>query len=109
MTMLALLGRLRGAPVTRDEALVRIKGGYRPDTIVARAGRPIRVTFRREESAACSERVLFPTLGKSAMLPPFEDVPLDLLVEKPGEHEFTCQMGMLRGRLIVRSDPGEAA
>ena len=84
-----------------DEVRVMVSGAYRPDTIVARAGRPLRIVFRREETATCSERVVFPAFGKSAMLPPYEDVAVELLPEQPGEYEFTCQMGMLRGRLIV--------
>ena len=84
-----------------DEVRVLVSGGYRPDTIVARVGRPLRIVFRREETAACSERVVFPAFGKSAMLPAYEDVAVELLPEQPGEYEFTCQMGMLRGRLIV--------
>jgi len=85
-----------------QEARVRIKGGYEPDTIFASAGRPLRLTFYREETASCSERVVFPAFGKSATLPPFQEVTLELLPEQAGEYEFTCGMGMLRGRLVVR-------
>ena len=35
------------------------------------------------------------------MLPPHQDVTVELEPQLPGEYEFTCQMGMLRGRLIV--------
>ena len=63
---------------------------------------------RREESAACSEQVVYPAFGKSATLPPGEEVAVDLLPEEPGEYEFTCAMGMLRGKLVV-VPPGEAA
>jgi len=80
---------------------VRVRGGYWPSVVFARAGRPLRLIFRREETAPCSERVVFPAFGKSAMLPPYEDVTVELLPKEPGEYEFTCQMGMLRGRLIV--------
>ena len=66
-----------------------------------RAGEPARLIFRREETAPCSECVVFPDYGISVMLPPFEDVAVDLPASEPGEHEFTCQMQMLRGRLIV--------
>lgn len=72
--------------------------------LVALAGRPLSITFRREETAACSERVVFPSLGRSAHLPPFQDVTLDLLPLEPGEHEFTCQLGVLRGRLVATVD-----
>ncbi len=35
------------------------------------------------------------------MLPAFEEVAVDLPASEPGEHDFTCQMEMLRGKLIV--------
>jgi plastocyanin domain-containing protein len=83
---------------------IRVKGGFEPDTVFARANEPLRLVFRREETASCSERVVFPELGRSAMLPPFQDVSLELCPEHPGEYEFTCQLGVLRGLLIVVAD-----
>jgi plastocyanin domain-containing protein len=92
------------APVTSggyQEAMVVVKGGYTPDVIVVERGRPVRLLFRREETAACSEMVILPDFGKSARLPEGEIVPIEFVPLKPGEYEFTCQMGMLRGKLIV--------
>jgi len=84
-----------------QEAMVLVKGGYTPDVIVVERGRPVRLNFVRTESAACSEMVLFPDFSKSAKLPEGDTVPVELLPDKPGEYEFQCQMGMLRGKLIV--------
>ena len=84
-----------------QEAMVLVKGGYTPDVIVVQHGKPVRLAFRREETAACSEMVVLGDFGKSARLPEGETVPIEFLPEKPGEHEFTCQMGMLRGKLVV--------
>lgn len=84
-----------------QEAMVLVKGGYAPDTLVVRAGKPVRLIFRREESSACSEMVIFGDFGKSARLPEGEEVPVEFLPKEPGAFEFTCQMGMLRGRLVV--------
>jgi plastocyanin domain-containing protein len=84
-----------------QEAMVLVKGGYTPDVIVVERGRPVRLNFVRTESAACSELVTFPDFNKSAHLPEGETVPIELLPDKAGEYEFQCQMGMLRGRLIV--------
>ena len=84
-----------------QEALIVVKGGYTPDTIVVQAGRPVRLNFRRDETAACSEMVLFPDFDKSAKLPTGETIAIEFVPEKPGEYEFACQMGMLRGKLIV--------
>ncbi len=97
-----------GAPAARAraprEVRVRVRGGYEPDTISAEAGVPLRIVFQREESSACSEQVVFPAFGKSAMLPTGERVAIDLLPTNPGEYEFTCAMGMLRGRLVVEPE-----
>lgn len=84
-----------------QEAMVLVKGGYAPDVIVVERGKPVRLTFRREESAACSEMVLFDHFGKSANLPEGQPVAVELMPDQPGEYEFACQMGMLRGTLVV--------
>ena len=35
------------------------------------------------------------------MLPAYQDVTIELIPERTGVHEFTCQLGLLHGRLIV--------
>lgn len=80
-----------------------MKGGYTPDTIRVATGRPVRLLFRREETAVCSERVVIPDFARSADLPTGEVVPVEFMPGEPGEHEFTCQMGMLRGRILVEA------
>lgn len=84
-----------------QEAMILVKGGYTPDTIVVRHGKPVRLNFRREETASCSEKVIFADFNKSADLPTGLQVPVEFLPEKPGEYEFACPMGMFRGKLIV--------
>lgn len=85
-----------------QEVLVVVKGGYSPDRILARAGAPIRLTFRRDESASCSERVVFPDFRKSATLPEGTLVEIQLPATPAGEYGFQCEMGMLHGTLVVR-------
>lgn len=84
---------------------IRIRGDYEPAEVHVRAGEPARLIFRREETAPCSEYVVFPDFGISVMLPPFEDVAVDVPASDAGEHEFTCHMQMLRGRLVVDRQP----
>ena len=94
------------APLTAagwQEQMVLVKGGYSPDTIVATAGKPLRLVFRREEASPCSEMVVFDSFNKSAHLPQGELVAVELMPTEPGEYPFSCQMGMLRGRLIVEA------
>src|SRR5512136_2921921 len=84
-----------------QEVAVTVKGGYTPDVIVVQKGRPVRLIFTRQESSACSEKVLFPDFNQSAELPEGKQVTLEFIPEKAGEYGFQCRMGMLRGKLIV--------
>jgi plastocyanin domain-containing protein len=84
-----------------QEAMILVKGGYTPDVIVVEKGKPVRLNFVRTESASCSEMVLIPDFKKSAKLPEGETVAVEFLPEKAGEYEFQCQMGMLRGKVVV--------
>ena len=84
-----------------QEAMILVKGGYTPDTILVRHGRPVRLNFRRDESASCSDKVIFAGFNKSADLPTGETVTIELLPKEPGEFPFACPMGMFRGRLVV--------
>jgi len=84
-----------------QEALILVKGGYSPDLIVVEHGKPVRLSFRRDETASCSEMVILDGFNRSAALPEGQIVPIEFVPEKPGEYEFHCQMGMLRGKLVV--------
>ena len=84
-----------------QEVAITVKGGYTPDVIVVKAGQPVRLRFTRQESASCSEKVLFPDFNQNALLPEGQEVALEFTPDKPGEYGFQCQMGMLRGKLIV--------
>lgn len=94
-----VFGRRRHRSARRG-VLVRVHSQYEPATILATAGEPILLRFRRETFAASGGRVIFPALGKSIELPLFGEVTLELLLE-PGSYEFTCEQGLLRGVLEV--------
>ena len=85
-----------------QEAMILVKGAYNPDEIVVEHGKPVRLTFNRQETAACSEKVILPDFERSAELPEGELVPIEFIPEQPGEFEFTCGMGMLHGKVVVR-------
>jgi plastocyanin domain-containing protein len=84
-----------------QEVMILVKGGYTPDVIVVEHGKPVRLNFRREETAGCSDTVIFPDFAKSSKLPTGQTVSIELLPKKPGEYEFRCGMGMLKGKLIA--------
>lgn len=100
---LAPKGQIRAATSASgvQEVAVTVQGGYLPDVIVVQKGRPVRLIFTRRESSTCSERILLPDFNLNAFLPEGEQVTLEFTPGEAGEHGFQCQMGMLRGKLIV--------
>ncbi|HEX8096692.1 MAG TPA: cupredoxin domain-containing protein [Pyrinomonadaceae bacterium] len=87
-----------------QEIKVTVKGGYSPDVIVVRQNVPVRLNFYRDETASCSEQVVFGDFGIARELPSFKTTPVEFTPDKAGEFTFTCGMNMLRGKLIV--EPG---
>ena len=84
-----------------QEVRVTVKGGYTPDTIVVQAGTPVRLQFYRDETADCSERVVFPAFGIDVALPAFQTTAVEFTPPKAGEFPFRCGMNMLKGLLVV--------
>ncbi|MCG3209693.1 MAG: hypothetical protein FOGNACKC_03320 [Anaerolineae bacterium] len=85
-----------------QQVQIKVKGGYDPDVIVVRRGKPVQLHFNRQESAMCSEMVVFDKINKSAKLPEGETVTIAFTPEEAGEIPFQCQMGMLRGKIVVQ-------
>lgn len=85
-----------------QEAVIKVKGGYTPDVLIFKAGKPIKLNFIREETAACTEEVIFSDFNKKATLTPYKTIPIELEIDKPGEYGFQCGMGMVKGKLIVQ-------
>ena len=84
-----------------QEVKINVKGGYDPDVIVVKQGKPVRLHFNRQESAMCSEMVIFDKIDQSAKLPEGETVTIEFIPQQKGEIPFQCQMGMLRGKVVV--------
>ncbi len=80
---------------------VTVRGGYSPDVIVVKQGRPVRLDFYRDETASCSEQVVFGDFGIARDLPAFKTTPVEFTPDKAGEFTWTCGMRMLRGKLVV--------
>jgi plastocyanin domain-containing protein len=86
-----------------QEIKVTVKGGYAPDVIVVKQGRPVRLDFYRDETASCSDRVIFGDFGIARDLPAYQTTPIEFTPDRPGEFTFTCGMKMMRGKLVVEA------
>lgn len=86
-----------------QEATILVHCGYTPDVVIVQLGIPLRLNFRREETASCSEMVLFPAFDKRVQLPVGKTVPIEFVPKRAGDFDFTCQkQGGCRGTLVVQ-------
>jgi plastocyanin domain-containing protein len=84
-----------------QEIEIAVAGGYSPALVRVKAGRPVRLIFDRRETNPCSEELVIPDFGIRRFLPPHQKTVVEFTPELPGSHEFTCGMGMLRGRVVA--------
>ena len=85
-----------------QEVDIIVKGGYSPDVIEVERGKPVQLSFYRDEENSCSEELLIPDFNIRRDLPAFKTTLVELLPQQAGKFEFTCGMGMLRGSLVVK-------
>ena len=91
-----------------QEVRVIVKGGYSPDVIVVKQGAPVKLAFYRDETASCSEEIVFGDFGIARHLPAFQTTTIEFTPEKSGEFTFTCGMNMMRGKLVVEQAAASA-
>jgi plastocyanin domain-containing protein len=99
-------GRRRPAVAARDtdagsEVRIVVAGGYSPDRILARRGRPLRLLFDRREDNPCSDEVVLPEWGIRRALPAFAETTIEIVPLRAGEFAFSCGMNMLHGAIEV--------
>lgn len=83
------------------EVTVVVRGGYDPATIHVKVGAPTRIIFDRQETASCSEEVVFADFDVRRFLPAHQKTTVEITPKTPGTYEFTCGMSMLHGKLIA--------
>jgi plastocyanin domain-containing protein len=98
----ARAARATPAPGNVQEVKIVVKGGYSPDVIVVKKGLPVRLNFYRDETADCSDTVVFADFNIRRPLPAYQTTAVEFTPQAEGEYTFTCGMGMLKGKLIVR-------
>jgi plastocyanin domain-containing protein len=94
----------RGDPAGDQVIDVIVDHGYRPQSIVARAGVQLRVVFRRRDSDECTDRVVFSSPHLVRRLARGADTTVVLPPQPPGEIRFTCGMGRYHGQIALKAD-----
>jgi len=73
---------------------VSVKGGYRPQKSLAKAGVPTTLRFATNSTYDCSGAVRIPSLGYSTFLPATGKTDVDLGTPQAGILRGMCAMGM---------------
>lgn len=87
-------------PATQQFTVKITTKGFEPATLTLKPGIPARVTFIRSADETCATSLAMPAYGITRALPLNEPVVVDFTPTK--DAEFTCGMGMLAGKLVVR-------
>jgi hypothetical protein len=95
-----LAGSLTGSAAPQ-QATITVLGGYSPAVVRVRAGQPVQLTFDRRETSGCSEELVFGDFGVRRYLPAHARTVIEVTPPSAGTYEFTCGMGMLRGKLVA--------
>lgn len=87
-----------------QEIKVQVQNGYNPNTIEAKKGLPLKITFARQSQSGCDRDLVFPELDIYETLPDDGEVTLDIPIpsESGKTIQFTCGMGMLSGKIVVK-------
>lgn len=90
--------------LVNDSIDIAVENGvYTPPRIEVHSGQSIRLRFLRKDPSPCAEKVIFDQLGLSVDLPLNKTVEVPISLPEKGTYEFTCQMRMYHGELIVKS------
>ncbi len=81
---------------------IMIKDGvYQPALVRVHADQPLTLHFIREDDSPCAGTVVFQQLNLAYDLPRNKITEIILPAQKPGTIDFTCRMGMYRGKIVV--------
>lgn len=84
---------------------VLVKHGYFPSHIEAKAGKPLKVEFYRDEERgkeSCGEDLMIPAENVNIPLPARESQIVEIKPQNPGEMMFQCGMKMMKGKITFK-------
>lgn len=89
----------------KEEAMevtsIIVDGGYKPNAIKIKNGKPTTLTFVRKDPNPCLEEIIFPEFKIKKFLPVGSEVPITITPTQTGVFGFSCGMNMFHGRIEV--------
>lgn len=85
-----------------QEVTVTIDGGYKPDVVILKQGRPAKINLIRKSDRGCLGAVQSKDLNFSKELPLNQTVTVDVPTDQAGTYDFSCGMQMVHGKVEVK-------
>ncbi len=87
----------------KDEITITVEGGYKPDVIKVKKGKPITLKFYRKDESPCLEEVVIPDFNIREHLVLNKTTNVVINPTKVGEYEISCGMNMFHGKIKVEA------
>ena len=94
-------GKKEEAMEVTDSATITVDGGYKPNFIRVKQGKPVTLTFLRKDPNPCLEELVIPDFKIKKYLTLNDPIAITLNPTKPGITGFHCGMNMFHGRIEV--------
>lgn len=97
---------VRARPGPRGDQVVELVAdhGYRPQSIIAMAGVPLRIVVHRRDDDVCMDRIVFSSPHIDRHLRRSAATTIVLPAQPAGEIRFTCGMGRYHGQIELRAE-----
>ena len=96
------LMRKEEAVEVKNSVDITANGGYSPEVITVKKGRPVTLNFTRTDPSDCLDEVTLPDFKKRLELPLGEVVSITIVPKELGEFTYSCGMNMFHGKIIVK-------
>ena len=83
-------------------AIAVTDSGFVPASIEIPAGKPVTLVVTRKTEATCAKQIVFEREGIRKDLPLNQAVEVTVPASPKGEVTYSCDMGMVSGKLIVQ-------
>jgi plastocyanin domain-containing protein len=95
-------GKIIGAPEIKEMVNITVDGGgFKPDVVYAKRGKPLTMVFNRTEKDTCATEVLIASERIRKELPLNTPTSVVFIPSKVGDINFACPMNMVRGTIKV--------
>lgn len=94
-------GKKEEAMEAQESTTIIVDGGYKPNAIKIKQGKPVTITFIRKDPNPCLEEIIFPDYKIKQFLPVDKPVAITLSPPHSGKSGFRCGMNMFHGRIEV--------